>query len=611
MEKGQYNHQKKENGQPVTTEDERMVVFRNFYKTKFDSAPNLSREVIPSLISPTNETKPPPMINTTTPTIEEVVKAVKCLNNGKSPGIDELPIELIKYSPDAIRELHNIIEFIWENDNLPNDWYEGLFVNIYKAKGSKNDPANYRPMCLLCHAYKVFGIILLERIKDNSDIRIKVGQEGFRNGRGCRDNLHVLRAAINFGLKTHTKVDMTFIDFTQAFDTVSHEFLQIALEEHNIPPFFRKKIGEIYKHATGRIKGAMGCKSEPFPIKRGVLQGDILSPILFVMCLNSVWKRANANNSEGWEILPGWLLDELSYADDIALIDTDIIKNESRLQHFSEISGKTATMRINPNKTVRMQVEPKENVTKTTEEDISDQQNWYPCHTCGRKFPNLKGVSCHKRFCLGPGTADVRPRRDQKADKLIKSQKRDIKITNKTKIKLTASSVTVELANVNTFKYLGSIIVSHGGDEEELEARMAKALQAHRGMKGIWTDKNLTLDIKVRLFKVCVLSVLTYGAESWTVTKPMVRKLRGFTVRCFGSMIANSRNWTRMTENGESRLRAKERFVEATKHIDIISIIDKKRWQWLGHALRMEPNRNPHKALKLLDFFSGQAVMHA
>ena len=65
-----------------------------------------------------------------------------------------------------------------------------------------------------------------------------------------------------------------------------------------------------------------------------------------------------------------------------------------------------------------------------------------------------------------------------------------------------------------------------------------------------------------------------------------------------------------MTENGENRLRAKERFVEATKHIDIISIIDKKRWQWLGHALRMEPNRNPHKALKLLDFKPGSLLSH-
>ena len=58
------------------------------------------------------------------------------------------------------------------------------------------------------------------------------------------------------------------------------------------------------------------------------------------------------------------------------------------------------------------------------------------------------------------------------------------------------------------------------------------------------------------------------------------------------SLTTNSKIWSKVTNSGENRLRAKERFVEAIKYIDIISIIDKKRWQWLGHALRMEPHRN-------------------
>ena len=44
------------------------------------------------------------------------------------------------------------------------------------------------------------------------------------------------------------------------------------------------------------------------------------------------------------------------------------------------------------------------------------------------------------------------------------------------------------------------------------------------------------------------------------------------------------------------------RFIEAMSHIDIIYIIDKRRWQWLGHVLRMKHDRNIHKALNLLDF---------
>ena len=44
-------------------------------------------------------------------------------------------------------------------------------------------------------------------------------------------------------------------------------------------------------------------------------------------------------------------------------------------------------------------------------------------------------------------------------------------------------------------------------------------LQAHRALKGIWADKKLSIDIKIRLFKVRVLSILVYGAESWKITK--------------------------------------------------------------------------------------------
>ena len=75
----------------------------------------------------------------------------------------------------------------------------------------------------------------------------------------------------------------------------------------------------IYQNATARIKDANGTQSEPFDVQRGVLQGDILSPILFVLVLNSTWARTNPAN--GWQITPSWLLDELSYADDCVIIE--------------------------------------------------------------------------------------------------------------------------------------------------------------------------------------------------------------------------------------------------------------------------------------------------
>ena len=81
-------------------------------------------------------------------------------------------------------------------------------------------------------------------------------------------------------------------------------------------------------------------------------------------------------------------------------------------------------------------------------------------------------------------------------------------------------------------------------------------------------------------------------------------------MRCFGSMVPPT-NTNRLSNQQSKRAIYKKRFDEAMRHIDIISIIDKKRWQWLGHALRMSPTRNPHKALMLLDFSTkGSLLSH-
>jgi hypothetical protein len=57
-------------------------------------------------------------------------------------------------------------------------------------------------------------------------------------------------------------------------------------------------------------------------------------------------------------------------------------------------------------------------------------------------------------------------------------------------------------------------------------------------------------------------------------------------------------------------LRIREAFAEATREIYIVSIVDKRRWQWLGHTLHLDPDRNEHRALHLLDFAPGSLLQH-
>ena len=66
-----------------------------------------------------------------------------------------------------------------------------------------------------------------------------------------------------------------------------------------------------------------------------------------------------------------------------------------------------------------------------------------------------------------------------------------------------------------------------------------------------------------------------YGAESWKMTKRIVQKIRGFIVRCFANMTLHKTQG----RTAEERLSYKARYTEAMCHIDIIYLIDKRRWQ--------------------------------
>ena len=93
----------------------------------------------------------------------EVININK-LKSHKSPGIDQIPAELIKAGGRTIcLEIHKLITFIWKKEELPEEWKESITVPIHK-KGDKMDCNNYRGILLLPTTYKSLSNILLSRL---------------------------------------------------------------------------------------------------------------------------------------------------------------------------------------------------------------------------------------------------------------------------------------------------------------------------------------------------------------------------------------------------------------------------------------------------------------
>ena len=146
---------------------------------------------------------------------------------------------------------------------------------------------------------------------------------------------------------------------------------------------------------------------------------------------------------------------------------------------------------------------------------------------------------------------------------------------------------------VQDFTYLGSNITSDGEAKNEVKIRISKAARAFGCLqKSIFQDHRLSVETKRRVYEAAVLSVLLYGAETWSIKAESVRRLSGFHNRCIRTImgVTKQRQWR---EHISSRQLAADFGMEET----MAEILMKHRLRWLGHLARMESHRMPKQLL--------------
>ena len=88
-------------------------------------------------------------------TMEELEVALKAMKNGKAPGEDGIPIELIKEGGEKMKEeILKLFNRCWNESEVSEGWRKSIIVPIYKGKGDTKDCKNYRGISLLNHLAK-------------------------------------------------------------------------------------------------------------------------------------------------------------------------------------------------------------------------------------------------------------------------------------------------------------------------------------------------------------------------------------------------------------------------------------------------------------------------
>jgi len=154
------------------------------------------------------------------PSVAEFELAIDKVKSHKSPGIDQIPAELIKAGGRTIcLEIHKLITSIWKKEKLPEEWKESIIIPIHK-KANKTDCSNYRSTSHLPTTYKILSNILLSRLTPYAKEIIGDHQCGFRRNRSTIDHIFCIRQILEKKWEYSVPVHQLFIVFKKAYDSV-------------------------------------------------------------------------------------------------------------------------------------------------------------------------------------------------------------------------------------------------------------------------------------------------------------------------------------------------------------------------------------------------------
>ena len=137
-----------------------------------------------------------------------------------------------------------------------------------------------------------------------------------------------------------------------------------------------------------------------------------------------------------------------------------------------------------------------------------------------------------------------------------------------------------QLEMVNTFKYLGSSICSDGKCKAELKIRLDMALASLSRLTVIWKS-NISVGVKVKLYKSLVLSVVLYGCESWTLTADMERRLQAFEYKCYRRILRISYRQHKTNLYVRNKIE-----MYAGVQEPLLSLVKRRKLAWFGHVCR-------------------------
>ena len=271
--------------------------------------------------------------------LADIQREMRILAKGKSPGAGGLRNELLIYA--AVSEMVQLIATLfcacWRTAMTPSSWRVAMIFPVPK-KGDLRRIENYRPISLTESLRKLYERVLLKGLCEHLE-PLDICQGGFRAQRSTLEQVAALHESIQQRRRDLKRWPIVaYLDIKAAYDTVDRRVLWNILAERRLPREWLLVLKGLFDHNSSQVVIG-GYRSRQFGNVAGLMQGSVLSPILYAAFIDALPGRLREYSSS--------TLGEIRnasffYADDIALLCDDKAQLKNMLatcENFSRELG--------------------------------------------------------------------------------------------------------------------------------------------------------------------------------------------------------------------------------------------------------------------------------
>uniref|UniRef100_A0A8C4W1R6 Reverse transcriptase n=1 Tax=Gopherus evgoodei TaxID=1825980 RepID=A0A8C4W1R6_9SAUR len=224
---------------------------------------------------------------------------------------------------------------------IPNDFKENRTILISKTQ----DEEDLKKLMIGSIWIRIYTKILAKRLSEA--VKICNRQKGFIAASGCEENISVLDNLMKGAKRNGDEIAIVFVDLAKVFDSVEHGHIIAGLKRFGVDQHFIGIIRDLYENCTTRV-WVWEFYSESILIKKGVKQGDPLSPILFNIAMDPLLTTLESEGNGFY--VQGSKVTSLAFADNVAILSNSYVGMERNLGILERFCNST-NLQVNVKKT--------------------------------------------------------------------------------------------------------------------------------------------------------------------------------------------------------------------------------------------------------------------